>query len=185
MNPSLCAPAPVRSQRAARLLLDFLQVHRMGLEAKFETLPYCIENCSQVIHAWIAFWRQHPMETLARRGRYLGQSFKAESCIHEIAQNETCRLRLATQKQRCRLIQERLRERGIALDASDNCLLEIASKRHCLYLFRFLAFRSIDGGAFRALYSAWSAFARSISDCCRRLVPPPNNTISDSPSFAR
>src|SRR5487761_1922714 len=178
MNPSLCAPAPVRSQRAARLLRHFLQVHRMGLEANFETLPYCVKNCCQVIHARIAFGRQHPMETLARRGRYLGQPFKAKSRIHEIAQNETRRLRLTTQKKRCRLIQERLRERGIPLDASDNCLLKITSKRHCRYLFRFLALRSIGGGAFRALYSACSAFARSISDCCRRLVPPPNNTIS-------
>src|SRR5271165_3570486 len=125
MNPSLCAPAPVRSQRAPRTLRYFLQVHRMGLEANFETLPYCVENCRQVIHAWIAFWRQHPMETLAPRGRYLGQPFKAKSGIHEIAQNKTRRLRLTTQKQRCRLIQERLREGGIPLDASDNCLFEI------------------------------------------------------------
>jgi len=119
----------------------------MGLEANFETLPDRVENSRQVIHARITFGRQHPVETLARRGRYLGQSFKAEGRIHEIAQNETRRLRLATQKQRCNLIQERLRERGIPFDASDNCLLEITSKRYCPCLFRFLALRSIGGGA--------------------------------------
>src|SRR5450631_2313880 len=117
--------------------------------------------------------------------RQLGQLFKAQSGIHEIAQNETRRLRLATQKQRCRLIQERSSERGIALNSSNDCLLEITSERHGHHLFRFLALSPTGGGAFRALYSACKACARSISACCRRLVPPPNNTISDSPSFAR
>src|ERR1700676_2774926 len=125
------------------------------------------------------------METLTRHGRCLGEPLKAQGRVHEIAQNETCRLRFATQKQRCRLVQERLSERRITLDPSNDGLLEIASQRHGLYLFRFLALRSTGGGVFRALYSACKAFARSISDCCRRLVPPPNNTISESPSFAR
>jgi hypothetical protein len=34
----------------------------------------------------------------------------------KIAQNEPRSFRLATQEQRCRLIQERLGERGVALD---------------------------------------------------------------------
>src|ERR1700676_3117970 len=114
------------------------------------------------------------METLTRHGRHLGEPFKAQGRVHEIAQNETCRLRFSTQKQRCRLVQERFRERGIALDSSNDCLLEIASKRHFPYLFRFLALRSTGGGVFRALYSACNDFVRSISACCRRLVPPPN-----------
>src|SRR5216684_887128 len=97
------------------------------------------------------------MKALTRHGGYLGQSFKAQGCIHEIAQNETCRLRLTAQKQSCRLIEERVSERGIALHPSNDCLLEIASKRHGHYLFRFLALLPSDAGAFRALYSACKA----------------------------
>src|ERR1700728_2543294 len=104
------------------------------------------------------------MKALTRHGSYLGQAFKSQSCIHKIAQNETCRLRLATQKQSCRLIEERFSERGIALHSSNDCLLEITSKCHVDYLFRFLALlRSDAGGAFRALYSPCKANARSIS----------------------
>src|SRR5271167_4520159 len=125
------------------------------------------------------------MKALTRHGCYLGQSLKAQGCIHEIAQNETCRLRFTTQKQSCRLIEKRFSERGIALDSSNDCLLEISSKRHGHYLFRFLALLPSSGGAFRALYSACKARARSISACCRLLVPPPNNTISVSRSLAR
>ncbi len=54
------------------------------------------------------------------------------------------------------------------------------------YLFRFLALPTTGGGTFRAWYSAYRAFARSISGCCRRLVPPPNNRmISVRPPWRR
>src|ERR1700733_5900637 len=97
------------------------------------------------------------MKALARHGSYLGQSFKSQGCIHKIAQNETCRLWLATQKQSCRLIKKRFSERGIALHSSNHCLLEITSQCHGHYLFRFLALLLSDaGGAFRALYSTRS-----------------------------
>src|SRR3984957_2415119 len=126
----------------------------MGFKLHFEAFSYCVENRRQVIHARIAFGRQHPMKALTRHGGYLGQSFKSQGCIHKIAQNETCRLRLATQKQSCRLIKERFSERGIALYSSNDCLLEITSQRHGHYLFRFLALLLSDaGGAFRPLYS--------------------------------
>src|SRR5271170_6354987 len=106
------------------------------------------------------------MKALTRHGSYLGQSFKSQGCIHKIAQNETCRLRLATQKQSCRLIEERFSERGIALHSSNDGLLEITSKCHGHYLFRFLALLLSDAaGGFRALYSTSKASARSISPC--------------------
>jgi hypothetical protein len=52
-----------------------------------------------------------------------------------------------------------LSERRITLDPSNNGLLEIASERHDLYLFHFLALPSTGGGVFRTLYSACNAFA--------------------------
>ena len=70
------------------------------------------------------------MKALTWHGCYLGQSFKAQGSIHEIAQNESCRLRFVTQKQSCSLVEECSSERGVALDSGNDCLLEIARKRH-------------------------------------------------------
>src|SRR3984885_5424957 len=125
------------------------------------------------------------MKTLTRRCGRFGEPFKPQRRVHKIAQNKTCRHRFSTQKQRCRLVKQRFRERRITLDSSNNGLLEITRERHGHFLFRFLALPTTREAIFRSLYSACKAFARSISGCCRRLVPPPNNTISDSPSFAR
>ena len=41
------------------------------------------------------------------------------------------------------------------------------------------------GGSFMSVYSASKAFALSMSRCWPRLVPPPNSTMSVSPSLAR
>jgi hypothetical protein len=96
------------------------------------------------------------MKTLTRHSRCFGEPFKTERRVHKIAQNETCRLWFASQKQGCRLVQERLSERRIPFDPSNYGLLEISCKCHGLYLLRFLSLRSAGGGAFRALYSGGS-----------------------------
>src|SRR5665213_2892250 len=130
----------------------------MGLKAHFEAFSYRVENHRQVIHACIAFERQHPMKTFTRHGRRFGEPFKTQGRIHEIAQNETCHLWFATQKQRCRLVQERFSERGITLDPCNSRRLELASERHDFFT------------SFASCHCAQSAEA-PFEPCTRRIRP--------------
>lgn len=57
------------------------------------------------------------MQTLAGLLSHLCESLKADRCIHEVSQDESCRFRLAIQKKRCCFDQECLREGGVAPNA--------------------------------------------------------------------
>ena len=125
------------------------------------------------------------MQALARLGGQRCKMLEAYGRIDQVAQDQPCRLGLPVEEQRGRFVQQSLRKRRIALDPFDYRVLEITSQCHGLHLFLW-PLPALRARAFlRTLYSANRAFARSMSRCCPRLVPPPNSTISFSPSFAR
>jgi hypothetical protein len=72
--------------------------------------------------------------------------------VHDITQNATRRLRIATQQQPSCLVQQCFRERWITLGSSNNCILEIARERHSPYLYRFLALTPTGAGTFGVVH---------------------------------
>src|SRR5450631_148104 len=157
----------------------------MNFKCHFQTAAYRSENGGQVIHARIAFGREHAMQALTGSFGHFCELLETKRCIHKISKNNARRFRFITEKQSHSLIQERFGERWISFDPSHHSFLEITSERHVNYLLRFSALRAAALGALRDLYSVCNATARSISACCRRFVPPPNKTMRALPSIAR
>lgn len=150
-----------------------------------EALTNGAEDRGKVVHARIAFRRQHPVQALAWLVGDFSKLLEAKSCVDQIAQDEARRFRLTVQEQSGRLVQQALGKSRIALDTLDHCVLEVASQCH---LFTFVDSRDFSAAAaafFLRLYSACSALALSMSRCCPRFVPPPKSTMSVSPSLAR
>src|SRR5216684_993267 len=157
----------------------------MNSKSHFQTAANRAENGGQVIHARIAFGREHAMQALTGSFGHFCKLLETKRCIHKVSKNNARRFRFVTEKQSCGLIQECFGESRISLDPSHYGFLEITSERHVNYLLRFSALLAAALGALRDLYSVCNTTARSISACCRRFVPPPNKTMRVSPSLAR
>jgi hypothetical protein len=93
----------------------------MGLEVRFEAFSYRAKNCRQVIHVRITFGRQHPMKT-------------PSSSKPNVAFTRSRRMRGAVSGSplRNRIAASSSSTLASALDSSNHCLFEIASKRHGL-----------------------------------------------------
>ena len=100
------------------------RLHGTHLQVNFQATADGAENSRQVIHARIAFGRQHAVQTLAGQVGQFRKLLEAECCVNEVAKNETCRFRFISKKQRRRLIQQRLRKRWIALNPRNDGFLE-------------------------------------------------------------
>lgn len=84
------------------------------------------QDRGKVVHARIARGRAHAVQALARLGRHYGELLETDRGIDEIAQNQPRGLRFAIQEQRGCLVEQRLRERGIPIDAFGERSPEIA-----------------------------------------------------------
>ncbi len=56
-------------QHSAACETDHLGSNRMRRKADLKSLAHCPENGGQVIHAGVARWRKHPVQTFAWLGR--------------------------------------------------------------------------------------------------------------------
>ena len=88
------------------------------------------ENGCEIVHRRIAILREHPMQTLRGLRRLGRERFESHRRIDEIAQNETSRIGLAVEEERCSLVEQCLRELRVAPNAVDDRLLEILSQCH-------------------------------------------------------
>lgn len=151
------------------------------------------KNCCQIVHAWIARRRQHPVQALAGLGCQSGELFKTDGCVDQVTQNQSCRFGFAIQKQCCGLVQQRLCKGCIALYALNNCFLEASCQCHWVTscLCSRLTWRSVPScaicirrttllpGRYPAAARAW--FHRQTTrSACHRLWPGKSDTQDPS-----
>src|SRR3546814_11634618 len=89
-----------------------------------QLLAHSAENRGEIVHAWIALFRQHPVKALARTARFHSQCLEAQRSVDEIAQDQPRGMRFAVEEQRRSLIKQRLGEGGIAARAFLDRFLE-------------------------------------------------------------
>src|SRR3546814_12971421 len=71
---------------AADDLTGLSRAHRFRLDAHPQLLAHSAENRGEIVHAWIALFRQHPVKALARTARFHSQFLEAQRSVDEIAQ---------------------------------------------------------------------------------------------------
>lgn len=72
--------------------------HYLSAKRYFEALAHRTKNGGEVVHAWVALLREHPVKTLGWLGRFGRKRFEAHRGVHYVPKNETCGLRLSVQK---------------------------------------------------------------------------------------
>lgn len=92
----------------------------MDLNPDPDALSERPKDCSKVIHAGAAIFRQPAVQALAWFGCRGGQCLKTDCRIHEVAQNQARRTWFPIEKQACGLVKKRLGEGRIAFDALDD-----------------------------------------------------------------
>jgi hypothetical protein len=70
----------------------------MGLERDPKPLADRAKNSSEIVHAWIALFREHPVETLARPVRVGSQVFEADRGIDQVPKDQARDIGLAIQE---------------------------------------------------------------------------------------
>src|SRR3546814_21035471 len=98
--------------RSADDLTGLSRAHRFRLDAHPQLLAHSAENRGEIVHAWIALFRQHPVKALARTARFHSQCLEAQRSVDESAQDQPSGLRFAVEEHRRSLI-KRTQERRV------------------------------------------------------------------------
>src|SRR3546814_20326587 len=92
--------------RSADDLTGLSRAHRFRLDAHPQLLAHSAENRGEIVHAWIALFRQHPVKALARTARFHSQCLEAQRSVDAIEPDQPRGMRFAVRSEERRVGKE-------------------------------------------------------------------------------